>query len=89
MKNTETNNTPQVGTPDNTEKTTGTATVTNTSNTSQSLEDKIDELSPIQFFFFATLAGGVINFVLWWVSFTGLRYNPPPKVIMLGRCYYR
>lgn len=75
MENTETNNTPQVGNPDNTEKTNG-ATVTNTSDTSQSLEDKIDELSPVQFFFFATLAGGVINFVLWRVGFTGLRYNP-------------
>lgn len=71
MENTETSNTPQVGAPDNTEKTTG-VTVTNTSDTSQSLEDKIDELSPVQVFFFVTLIGGAINLLLWWISVSGI-----------------
>lgn len=73
MENTETN-TPQVGTPD-TEPKTGAATVTNSSDTSQPLDDKVRELSPAQFFFFATLAGGAINFILWWIGITGVKYD--------------
>lgn len=70
MENTETSNTPQVGAPDNTEKTTG-VTVTNTSDTSQSLNKEI-ELSPVQVFFFVTLIGGAINLLLWWISVSGI-----------------
>jgi hypothetical protein len=70
MENTETN-TPQVGTPD-TEPKTGAATGTNTSDTSQPLEDKVCDVSPVKFFFYATLVGGGLNLLTWFISMSGI-----------------